>query len=201
MDNRASEAIRSGAAVVTAGRRLARHLRGEYDLIQRSEGLLAWPAPNIVSWTGWLDSLWEQIIFQYPEALVRLSEWQERVVWERVIDEAGEAAQLLQKRATALAAREAWHLATAWRIYAESIQGAGGEDAHAFAGWVRAFRKRCSSQGWLDEAGLDPRARGTLAHFALEEAWRELRTHDRLCPPGFGWFDSRLGSAGNRTLD
>src|ERR1039458_3575183 len=46
MDDRLLEAIRGGSAVVTAGRRLARHLRQDYDAIQQSAGILAWPAPD-----------------------------------------------------------------------------------------------------------------------------------------------------------
>jgi probable DNA repair protein len=32
--------------------------------------------------------------------------------------------------------------------------------------------------------GLDPRRRGTLVHTALEEFWKEVRTHDDLCARG-----------------
>ena len=45
MDDRLLEAVRGGSAVVTAGRRLARHLRQDYDAMQQSAGLLAWPTP------------------------------------------------------------------------------------------------------------------------------------------------------------
>ena len=176
MDDRILEAIRGGAAVITAGRRLARHLRDEYDSIQQSAGLLAWPAPEIVSWAGWLDSLWEQILFQYPEAPVRLGVWQERVLWESVIDQTGDAAQLLQQRATALAAREAWQLATAWRLNVENIGAAGGDDARAFTGWARAFREHCSEWRWLEDASLAD---------SLRERVDALRLPKRLVLAGF----------------
>ena len=52
MDERLLEAIRDGTVVVTAGHRLARHLRQDYDAMQLSGGLLAWPAPTIVPWAG-----------------------------------------------------------------------------------------------------------------------------------------------------
>ena len=46
MDDRILEGTRGGA-VVTDGSRLARHLRGEYDAIQRTDGLFAWPVPPV----------------------------------------------------------------------------------------------------------------------------------------------------------
>lgn len=158
MDDRILEAIRGSAAIVTAGRRLARHLRGEFE---------AWPAPNILSWAGLVDSLWQQILFQDPVPPTRLSEWQERLLWERVIDETGEAPQLLQKWATAAAAREAWQLATAWRLDFESIRESGGDDARAFAGWARVFREECSMNGWPEEARLLDHLRTRIGAFEL----------------------------------
>jgi hypothetical protein len=169
MDDRLLEAIRGGSAVVTAGRRLARHLRQDYDAIQQSAGLLAWPAPTIISWAGWLDTLWQEAFYSVPDPPILLSEWQKRILWESVIDESGEAAQLLQKRATATAALEAWSLATAWRLNFDRIEQLGGEDARTFVRWAQTFRERCSAHNWLDEASLPDYLRGRVDVLRLPE--------------------------------
>ncbi|MGB7759655.1 MAG: PD-(D/E)XK nuclease family protein [Bryobacteraceae bacterium] len=176
MDDRLLEAIRGGAAVVTAGNRLARQLRQDYDGIQRSGGLLAWPAPTVVPWAGWLDSLWQEAFYSQADPLILLDEWQERVLWERVIGESADAAQLLQKRAAAAEARQAWELATAWRLDFDRIEQSGGEDARTFARWARTFRQRCSSRHWLDEASLPD---------YLRERVHALRLPGRLILAGF----------------
>ena len=169
MDDRLLEAIRGGSAVVTAGRRLARHLRQDYDAIQQSAGLLAWPAPMIISLAGWLDNLWQEDFYPQADPPILLSEWQERILWESVIDESGEAAQLLQKRATATAALEAWSLATAWRLNFDRIEQLGGEDARTFVLWAQTFRERCSTHNWLDEASLPDYLRGRVDVLRLPE--------------------------------
>jgi probable DNA repair protein len=169
MDDRLLEAIRGGSAVVTAGRRLARHVRQDYDAIQQSAGILAWPAPTIISWAGWLDNLWQEDFYSQADPPILLSEWQERILWENVIDESGEAAQLLQKRATAPAALEAWSLATAWRLNFDRIEQLGGEDARTFVRWAQTFRERCSTHNWLDEASLPDYLRGRVDALRLPE--------------------------------
>src|ERR1039458_4370102 len=87
MNQRLQTALAEGATIVTAGERRARTLTFEYNEEQRQGGAGAWAAPPIVPWSGWIHTLWEEYLYSGGTPPVRLSPWQERVLWERVIRE------------------------------------------------------------------------------------------------------------------
>ena len=52
--------LREGGQVVTASDRAARALAAAFHRARRSEGLAAWPAPNILDWKSFVRAAWEQ---------------------------------------------------------------------------------------------------------------------------------------------
>lgn len=155
MQDSVHEALQAGATLVTANQRLARHLAAEYGAAQRALGAVVWETPDILPWTQWLERFWQDsfglLASDNPQPL--LSNFQELTLWENVIREA-EREPLLQIPAAARAARDAWQLLHAYRIPLSQAGESGNEDATAFAGWARAYRRRCDAAHYLDSARL-----------------------------------------------
>jgi len=148
-------ALLAGGTIVTAGRRLARHLSAEYGAAQESAGRAAWESPDILPWEAWLERFWQEsfgmLDGERPRAL--LSGAQELTLWESVIGSA-DTAPLLQVPAAARAAREAWQLLHAWQLPLQSAAEYSNDDANAFVRWAEAYARRLRRQGDLDSATL-----------------------------------------------
>jgi hypothetical protein len=104
LDERIIDALAAGVSVITGNARLARRLRGQFDALQESRGLAAWPSVPILPWTAWLSSLWEEYQFAASGPPVRLGRWQELALWDGIVRSAPGAGNLLQAGATATAA-------------------------------------------------------------------------------------------------
>jgi ATP-dependent helicase/nuclease subunit B len=154
MQEQVVSALQKGAIVVTATRRLARSLRQEYNKIQQARGLKAWQSPAILTWSGWINELWQESLYSSEKPGILLREWQELILWERVIRDSPESGELLQVHATASAAQEAWLLANSWRLDLAQIESLGNEDARAFASWAGRFREICNAGGWIEWARI-----------------------------------------------
>ncbi len=143
------------AVLVTASRRLARLLRRRYGMARRDADDRVWETPPIVSWAGWLESLWSARVYSAAAAVpLLLDAEQERALWQRTIEDAGDGCALLSISATAAAARDSWGLTHAWRLDRRAMEAAPGEDTRAFLGWVREFEHACENHDWLDGARM-----------------------------------------------
>ena len=147
--------LEQGAAVITAGRRLARVLTREFHTAQTARGHRTWKRPDILPFEAFLDRAWHDWLWQSAQgdAPLLLNAVQEQALWERIIRDSPDGASLLRVPETARAAAQTWRLAIAYRL---PIDGSfeASEDSAAFAGWSREFRKLCRDRGWLDRARL-----------------------------------------------
>jgi len=147
--------LQSGATLITANQRLARHLGAEYGVQQRTGGAPVWEAPDIVPWNQWLERTWQDrfgiLDSKAPQPL--LNSFQELALWETIIRES-EKSPLLQEPAAARDARSAWQLLHAFRLPLSRAGEFGNEDANAFVRWAKAYQKRCVRDGLLDAATL-----------------------------------------------
>jgi len=114
-----------------------------------------------------MAALWEDCQFGIDNPPVLLDQWQERVLWQHAILESEESSELLQIKATAADAQEAWALATEWRLDLSRVESAGNEDSRVFARWARVFQVRCKGEGLLDRARLTDFLRSGLSHLRL----------------------------------
>jgi ATP-dependent helicase/nuclease subunit B len=179
MQEQVVSALQKGAIVVTATRRLARSLRQEYNAIQQVRGLKAWQSPAILTWSGWISELWQESLYSSEKPRTLLREWQELILWERVIQDSPGSSELLQVHATASAAQEAWLLASAWRLDLAQIENLGNEDARAFVSWAGRFREICNAGGWIEWAGVAD---------ALLSAFPRFHIPTEILPAGFDEF-------------
>ena len=148
-------ALQTGATLVTASQRLARHLASTYGAAQQAQGAVVWEAPDILPWQQWLERYWGEsfglLDADTPQQL--LSDFQEQTLWEEVIC-ATDSEPLLQVSAAARSAREAWQLLHAWKLSIPRAQEFASEDVSAFARWAKAYGQRLTSGNWLDSARL-----------------------------------------------
>ncbi|HWR53262.1 MAG TPA: PD-(D/E)XK nuclease family protein [Bryobacteraceae bacterium] len=150
----ALEAVRGGAALITANRRLSRTLRERYNAARIAAGERVWEAPQIVPIGPWLSTLWEQRVYRTAGVPLVLTEEQEQSIWEAVVRATPESESVLSVSATATAAASSWGLMHAWRLDRREIQIAASEDTRAFLSWCEAFEARCGAGNWVDSARL-----------------------------------------------
>lgn len=141
-------AAAEGALILTANKRLARHVGRLYDERMQSEGRHVWQTPAIHSAEAWqlqslstLDEGWRVLP---PAAAQRL--------WEEVVeaDSAEFDLGLLQVAASARRAREAHELLVGYR--ADCAAWPLTDDHRAFLRWRERFRAACTAGDWLDPA-------------------------------------------------
>ena len=144
-------ALREGARLVTVNKRLSRHWRKRFAQ-HAAEGASLWPTPDILPWGAWLRRLWDEASWLDAEAPLLLEPMQDALLWQKIIER--EASPLLQARASARLAREAWRLVCDWRAPMPFEPLECNDDVLAFQGWAGRFVEACARRGWLDEARL-----------------------------------------------
>src|SRR5215472_18793806 len=153
MNDDSFRAIEDGATVVTASRRLARVLREEFDLHQRTLARSVWETPDILPLDAFLNRSWRDWALSgaNPDAPVLLNGLQEQFIWEQVIRDSPEGDSLLRIPETAARAMEAWQLALAYRLPIDGRFEAS-DDWSAFAAWFRLFEKHRQANNWMEAA-------------------------------------------------
>ncbi len=145
--------MESGATLITASRRLARVLTGEFHAHQREQGRSVWNTPDILPLGAFLTRAWSGWVRGGGSSGTLLDALQEQVAWEQAIRESPAGESLLRLPETAQRAMEAWQLVQAYRLPLDGRFEAS-EDWEAFAAWARAFRKRCTARNWVEAARL-----------------------------------------------
>jgi probable DNA repair protein len=145
--------LAAGGTVLTPTRRLAQSIRRAYDREQEAAGRSAWPSADVLSWSAWQQRAWETAQFAAPLPLL-LDAGQELALWERIVERSDEAARLLDARAPAAQARDAWSIACAHRLHAALAGSAGAEETQAFLRWSRAFVRFCEAHRLIDTPRL-----------------------------------------------
>jgi len=134
-------ALREGATIITASRRLARVLAGEFHSMEAARGRTVWNRPDILPLDAYLDRAWGEWLSRWADenAPILLSSFQEQMLWEQIIRESPAGASLLQIPETARQAMETWRLIAAYRLPVDGSFEAS-EDWAAFASWSRGTR-------------------------------------------------------------
>lgn len=152
-------ALAGGATVVTAGERLARAVRWAYAEAQQAQGRQAWERPRALSWSAFVADLWSahddgasRGDTSSAAELRLLSAIQSEALWEAVVRASGAGSGLLQPRAAAQTAQEAWELCLAYGLDPARFAHSTNTDSEQFAAWAIDFRERCRREHWLDLA-------------------------------------------------
>jgi len=148
------DALPSGAAVVTANNRLARHLARRYADARLALGESVWETPDILPLGAWLSRCHKQLSETGHSDRRLLTPHQNLIAWERQVRKSPAGADLLRPDAAAALAAEAWERLCAWNLGLDSLDGAAGEESRAFLQWARAFLRDCRTHAWLDAPQL-----------------------------------------------
>ncbi|HEY5674618.1 MAG TPA: PD-(D/E)XK nuclease family protein [Malonomonas sp.] len=143
-------AAADGALILTANKRLSRHLRTTFDRQMQRSGKTVWPTPQILDFDGWL----RRSIADLGEFWRLLDGFPALRLWETLIEKesAGSELELLQQAATARKAQEAYRLLVAYDCRLDAFPLT--EDQRVFNRWQQAYRDECRKHQWLDRAEL-----------------------------------------------
>jgi ATP-dependent helicase/nuclease subunit B len=144
------EAASNGALILTANKRLFRHLREGYDRWMQEQGHKAWSTPQIFSYEGWLALSLDQI----RESWQLLSPYQEQCLWEEQISlsSKGSSLELLQLPQTAEKALQAHHLISEYQLTLD--EAALTEDQQMFLVWQQRYLNYCQRYGLFDKSAV-----------------------------------------------
>lgn len=155
--------LERGGTVLTATRRLARHLAGRFAMNRRQLGDAGWLAPTILSADAWFE---KQMVLLGQDWLV-LPRPAVRHLWEEILaaDASAHRLSLLQIPAMAGRALEAHEL----------LAEAGGEphgwdlseDHRAFLRWRGRYQQALMEGNWIDPSAVPWRVVEALEHGTL----------------------------------
>lgn len=152
----ALDAVAAGGLLLTANKRLAREMRHRYDLLQVEQGAMVWEQARILPWDAWLERCFEQLLdLGFADQLL-LTNFQERLLWEQVIQDSasGEDNPLLRPAAAARTAEAAWRLVQEWMIPRDQLEAWATPETELFLCWADRFLGQCRQKGWIDRARL-----------------------------------------------
>jgi len=157
-------ALAAGLTVVTPNNRLARTLVARHDAAMMRAGKRAWSAGRALPWSAWLGLLWREALAENVDAaaLRLLSGVEADYLWQRsVSDDPAIGTGLLDPRAAAKLAGDAWELVHAWGAGGESWRAwrgtpaaPAGSDVEAFARWAERYQQELATRGVIDLATL-----------------------------------------------
>ncbi len=175
--------LRDGGLVVTASERAARSVAGGFHRARRSEGLKAWPAPDVRDWHSFVRDAWDE---RMTDGRMVLSSFQEHSLWARIVKDSAPAAVELAGAADRLAAlaMDAHHLLCAYapQFLSDFARIGWDQDAEAFSSWLAAFHQICRDRNLVSAARLPLELRDLLTAESSERPPLVLIGFDRILP-------------------
>jgi len=193
-----AQRVATGCVVVTPNRRLAAHLKQQYDTKQVASGALAWPAADILPFSAFVERTYEDALYSDQAATlpILLTPAQEQALWESIIRESEPGKALLSIPETAALAREAWQLAHVWRL----VPGLGkfplNEDAKAFRQWAQRYETLSRRERQTDAARLPDVTASLLARAEVRKPQAVAHYGFDLVMPQQAALFAALASAG-----
>ncbi len=187
-------AAAAGALVLTANKRLFRHLRDCFDQQMLAEGKSVWSTPQIVSYEGWLNRCLDDL----GEGWRLLSQQQQICLWEQQIEESsrGTTLELLQLSKTAEKALQAHRLLNEYGLSLDNQSLT--EDQQVFRFWQQNYGKQCQRHEWLDQGDLPRRICFALTNGQLDLPQQVLLVGFDQLSPGLVLLMETIQRAGGR---
>ncbi|MDQ7005334.1 MAG: PD-(D/E)XK nuclease family protein [Ghiorsea sp.] len=127
--------LKNGAQWLTVNQRLARFRFKQFEAIQIQHGKSAWYTPPIASWSTWLQQQW----LDTGDGLL-LSQHQEILFWRGVV-ESDPSTSVLQPKALAKQAMDAWKIIADYAIDPTCLTS-GGDEHRALWRWANEVKRR-----------------------------------------------------------
>ena len=147
--------LEAGQTMLVPTEELAGDLRRHFDHRQEVRHLRAWEPPKLLSWTGWLNSLWNALTLEGADSRVLLNRLQEEILWADLAPGAGMGTlpdatlrELARQASSGLA------LAAEYGVVDRLAAAADSPDTRAFASWYKSFNAHCQAHGLLSNALL-----------------------------------------------
>lgn len=144
------------AVLLTPNQRLSRFFIDRYASLQ-SQG--AFGSLKCLAVNLWIQELWSDLQFldDHPfSSHAILTGFQENLLWEKVLEECPDTPPLINARATARQAQEAWRLVHEWRLNFDQLQEAALQsgDSFLFQRWAKDFEQACRMKQYLSAVEL-----------------------------------------------
>jgi len=145
--------LQAGHTLITGNSRLSRVLAGQYSQWRMKKGDNQWQSPAILSWSLWLDSLWEEASLQGLAGTDRAVPGGRQLLslWESILKNEPIKHNLLYPESLASQLRDTRRLITEWQLSFKDPTWFGDENENftAFYYWNRAFESLCDEGNWL----------------------------------------------------
>jgi ATP-dependent helicase/nuclease subunit B len=133
------------SVLLTPNKRLSRFFVERYSAMQSTTAFTGLHCLAIHTWIG---QLWSDLAFVDEHPLgnfTLLSNFQENLLWENLIDHYPDTPPLINARATARQAQDAWGLMHEWRLDKQALGKAAraNGDPFIFQGWYQEFERIC----------------------------------------------------------
>ena len=178
--------LQAGHTLITGNIRLTRVLTNQYNQWHINQGDRQWQSPAILSWSLWLDGLWEEASLQGLAGTDRAVPSGRQLVslWEATLNSEPVTHNLLYPESLATQLRDTRRLITEWQLRFKDPAWFGGENENftAFYYWNKAFESQCDEGNWIP-----PEDRTALLCKAIEES--QLIASDTIDLLGFDEFN------------
>ena len=159
--------------LVTPNRRLAAYHKREFDRAQLSAGRAAWPTPDILPFSAFVERTWHGLSLRTQPASrpTLLDNMQRQLLWEQVVRKSAAVPMngLMNITQAARQAAAAWTLARAWHLLPAMHKVSLHDDAAMFLTWTRRYQQLCREKQAIDGAAVAD-ALAELLAAGVEEA-------------------------------
>ncbi len=145
------EKLKPNTTIITPNRRLTANLTANFNAYQLAKDQRCWPTLDILPYQSWIQRLWDEMTITLMDRQPTiLSNHQEHIIWENILQKSPKNDSLLQLSATAELVKSAWATLKQWQIdLAHPLLGMS-EDSQAFQEWAYAFQDYCEANHCID---------------------------------------------------
>lgn len=183
--------LRDGGLVVVSSDRAARALQADFHRRRRTEGLSAWPAPNIIDWKNFTRREWED---RNSDGRLLLNGAQELSVWCEIIHSEQHLPTALSASVRRLAtmAVEACELLSSYapRFLRASARIGWDRDSGEFSNWLTEFDERCARNAVIPMSRVPLDLIALLREDSASRSPLRLAGFDRVLPVQQQLFDA-----------
>ncbi len=138
------------AIFLTVNSRLARHLLSTFD--QQENNTDVHETPTVLPLQTWLT---QQFHLVNHTGKILLSDFQERCLWESLIESSTKNDELLQPAQTAQLIKQAWRFLTEWEVPLDTLTPFETQpEVQRLIQWIQLFQNHCDEKNWLSNVQL-----------------------------------------------
>ncbi len=183
--------LREGGLVVASSDRAARALQANFHRLRRTEGLSAWPTPNIVDWKSFTRAAWED---RNLDGLLLLNSAQEQSLWSEIIHSEKHLPTALPEsiRRLAAMAMDAHNLLCSYapQFLRSSSRVSWDQDAGQFSQWLASFDDHCARNGLVSSSRVPLELINRLQEDSSGRTPIYIAGFDRIVPTQRRLFDA-----------